>query len=196
MDIDNNKKNRIIYIIMFSIIINPIIYGYYHTLLTEFVAITLSSITCYLAYLWLKIDVTKERKANISFTILFSFITIYSWFLKQPYISCGFFPFFVAYIIKIIEKRNIKNFIISTSSIIVCILCLFISIKAWDGCLKLMGNDPDSDRNPTNSLGNQLIDIVNYLKIDSNEYNSNNLHRGNESGRFLLLCMDDPSRQH
>ena len=37
----------LLYVILF-IILNPIIFGYYHTVLTEFVAMTISLVTCYL----------------------------------------------------------------------------------------------------------------------------------------------------
>ena len=167
--IKEKTKNIIKNCIILLIIVNPIIYGYYHCLLTEFVAITLSVFSCYYAIIWLNTDYYKDKKAYIHLSILFIFLTIFSWFLKQPYVSCGFFALAITYIISIFQFKNKKQFLVRTITILSCILCLFISIKVWNAILNSNGNDTSTNRNPTNGLGNQLINAIDYLEIDKNE---------------------------
>ncbi len=165
---NRSVENKWIGIIMFLIIINPFIYGFYHCLLTEFVAITITSISCYLSILWINVDITEERKKYVIYSSIFIILTIFSWFLKQPYVSCTFFVFIISYIIHILENRNLKNFFIRTCTILFCIVMLILSIQGWNHFLKMMGNNPNTDRNPTNSLGNQLINAVDFIKIQNN----------------------------
>jgi len=161
-----SKKNTITWIIIFTtIILNPIVYGFYHSLLTEFIAITLSVISCYYAFILLEVDFFKNKKKYLYLTGLFILLTLLSWFLKQPYVSCGLFAFLISIIISIFEIRNIKNFIIRISSVIVCILCLVISISCWNKFLTSVGNDPNTERNPTNSLGIQMINAIDFLEV-------------------------------
>ncbi|MBR3161662.1 MAG: hypothetical protein IKF19_02920 [Bacilli bacterium] len=167
IEYSDKKKKKYISIIIFSIIINPIIYGFYHCLLTEFVAITLTMISIYLAILWLNIDVINKK--YITYSILFILLTIIAWFLKQPYVSCSLFVFITTYIVQILENKKIKNITIRTCTLIICIIFLIISIQSWNAFLKKMGNNPDTSRNPTNSLGFQLIEAIDFIKIENNK---------------------------
>ena len=168
------KKKILILIIYFLIILNPIIFGFYHSLLTEFVGITLSVISCYFSFVWFDLDILNNKKKFIFLTLFFCFITVFSWFLKQPYVSCGFFPLLVSYIIQLFKKFDIKLFFYRTSTIFCCILSLFVSIKLWNFILVKMGNNPDTDRNPTVSFGYTLINGLGFIKTNSNEEIKNN----------------------
>lgn len=166
----SQKKKKIFSItIILSTIFNPIIFGFYHSLLTEFVAITMSIISCYLAVIWYDTDYSKNKKKYIFLTVLFVFLTIFGWFLKQPYVSCCFFPLLVSYIISLFQKKSFKMFVIRTSSIIACVICLILSIKIWNMILTKMGNDPTTSRNPSVSLGNTLISALGFMEISTGE---------------------------
>lgn len=163
------KKRKLSIAILLFIIINPIIFGFYHSLLTEFVAITLSILSCYLAVIWYDTEIEKNKKKYIIISIIFAFLTIFSWFLKQPYISCGLFPLLVSYIISLFKKRGIKDILYRTLSILFCIICLVFSIKMWNLVLVKMGTDPTTSRNPSVSLGNTLINGLGFTQIDSSD---------------------------
>ncbi len=169
VNIKKRVKDIIKWVFLVLVIINPAIYGYYHCLLTEFVAITLAVISCYFASLWLSTDYYKDRKKYLLINLLFIILTVFSWFLKQPYVSCGFFALFVSYVISIFQYRNKKQFIVRTITILSCVICLFASIKIWNYILDSNGNDTSSTRNPSNSLGNQLINAVDFLEINNNK---------------------------
>lgn len=160
------KYQKLLYIvILLSIIFNPIIFGFYHSLLTEFVAITVAIISCYLAIIWLDMNYLREKRKYILISILLAMLTVFSWFLKQPYVSCGFFPLLIAYFISIIQGRKITNFFVRTSTVSGCVLLLVVSISGWNTFLFKMGNNPNTSRNPTNSLGNQLIGAIDGFEI-------------------------------
>lgn len=164
------KRNVIIGLFIFlMVIINPIIFGFYHSLLTEFVAITLSMVSCYYAYKILEIDFFEERKKYLKILGLFIFLTIFAWFLKQPYVSCGLFAFVISLFISIFEKRNLKNIIVRVCSLLICVLCLGIAIVGWNKFLSSLGNNPDTGRNPTNSLGSQMINAIDFLEIKTDK---------------------------
>lgn len=170
-NIEITKKNKYVFLAvsLIIIIINPIIYGFYHTLLTEFVAITLSVLSCYLAILWVDTDYFKNKKKYLFINFIFIILTVFSWFLKQPYVSCSIFVFGIAYLISILKSRKLMNFICRTCTIASTIIILIISIALWNKILIYMGNNPNSDRNPTNSLGNQLVNAIEYLDIVDNK---------------------------
>lgn len=165
----SKKKRNLSIVILLFIIINPIIFGFYHSLLTEFVAITLSVLSCYLAVIWYDIEIDKSKKNYIIISIIFAFLTVFSWFLKQPYVSSGFFPFLISYIISLFKKEGVKNIIYRTASLLFCIVCLVFSIKIWNSILIKIGTDPTTSRNPSVSLGNTLISGLGFTQIDSSD---------------------------
>jgi len=164
-----HKKKFILLFIFLLIICNPIIYGFYHSLLTEFVAITLSVISCYYAYKILNVDFFTDKKRYIFLLGLLIFLTIFSWFLKQPYVSCALFAFLTSMVISIFEKFELKNILVRISSILVCISFLIVSIICWDKFLVSTGNNTSTGRNPTNSLGNQFINAIDFIEIVNDE---------------------------
>lgn len=170
----NNKyKNVLIVLIEFLIIINPIIYGFYHALLTEFVAITISILTCYLSWKYItQIDETNNSKKKVLYIILFSLLCLFGWFLKQPYISTTFFPVLIALILSMIDRFNLKNIINKCIVIVSCVVTLFLGINLWNKFLESKGLNTNSSRNPSVSLGEQLIGAVENIEItEETDYN-------------------------
>lgn len=167
LNYSGKRKKILIFLIMLSIVFNPIIFGFYHSLLTEFVAITLAIISCYLAVIWLDTDYTYNKKKYIMLSILFAIFTVFSWFLKQPYVSCSIFPLIISYIISIFQDKKIKKIAIRTSTVLLSIICLVISISIWNDFLLKIDINPDTDRNPSVSLGNLLIDGMVFTRVDT-----------------------------
>lgn len=82
VNIKEKIKKWFQFILIMLLILNPIIYGYYHCLLTEFVAITLSVISCYFAVIWLDTDFFKTKKRYLFLNILFIFFNNFFLVLK------------------------------------------------------------------------------------------------------------------
>ena len=130
----------------FLIVLNPMIIGYYHTLLTEFIAITLAVIGCYLSWKWMNTNFMENKLKYVLYTIVLAILTAISWELKQPNISTIFFPILIAAIISLIRNANWKNLLQRTITILSCIIILLISTKVWNVILEKNGVDMNADR--------------------------------------------------
>ena len=100
----NKVKGIFIALFILLVAINPMIIGYYHTLLTEFIAITFAVIGCYLAWKWMQIDFTQNKVKYILYTIVMAVLTAIAWQLKQPYVGTILFPVVIAAILSFIRK--------------------------------------------------------------------------------------------
>lgn len=150
------------------IILNPIIFGYYHALLTEFVAMTISLLMCYLSWKWLDVDFHDNKKKYLFFSLIFFIGVIFSWHLKQPYVTITLFPLIVSTFISVLKNRNKYNIISRLTTIFMCLIGLVISIILWNGFLSSKGIDLNTNRNVTASFGNQLIIGLNNYEIIEN----------------------------
>lgn len=166
----NKKVEKFLLIIVISLILaNPIIFGYYHTLLTEPIAITLAVLGCYLSIKFLYLDVQNNKKSLIIYSIIFSLLLIFSWFLKQSYISTILFPFVISILISILNKFEIKNILYRIFPLLLSVICLFLSVSLWNITLSSKGVELNSDRNVVMGFGNYLIGSIKEFEILRNE---------------------------
>lgn len=189
------NKERIISLIILIIFFNPIIFGYYHTLLTEFVAITLSIVSCYFSWKYINIE-HKNIKKIILYILLFSILSIFGWHLKQPYVSCALFPFIISNVLLVINKIRLKIFLRSFLSIFTCLMFLFISILVWNKFLSGYNIDVKSDDNPTEFLSMQLLGAIDHFEVikgndlKDNKYNKY-LNDKSYKNNILILIKDN-----
>ena len=162
---EKNKKGIIFIItILLLIVFNPIIFGYYHTLLTEFIAITLAIITCYLSWQWIQFDFKNNKVKYIIYTIIFGFTTVFAWHLKQPYVTTGLFPIIIAAIISIIRKFNWKNILQRLSTVIFCFFMLLVSLMVWNKILEIGNVEIKNDKKASGFINNGIINGISQLK--------------------------------
>ena len=171
ISIGSNKLKVLLYIVFFFvIIINPIVFGYYHALLTEFVAMSISLLSCYLSWILYLYSQEKEcdRKKLIMLTAYFVIMTPFSWFLKQPYVSITLFPLIVATILQLFSLKGYFSKIRMVAITVLSLISLFGGIFLWNSVLKRNGVSLDSDRNVTTSVGNLLIGgLGEYQRVES-----------------------------
>lgn len=169
--IDRNVKKRkiIIGLIMAFMVTNPIIFGYYHTMLTEFVAITVAVIMCYMAWNWINIDFESNKKLYFSYSLVFVAFTVFTWFLKQPYISTVILPLFIGSFISLCERKKLSNLLQRLFVIVLCFSALIITNMGWNKYLQSNGVDVSGARNSSNMLGKQLILAIDYVSIINSE---------------------------
>ena len=150
----NDKKNKKLYIVLYLILIvfNPVLFGYYHWLLTEFVATTYAVISVYVSIYFLK--TCYNKKNTIYMIIFYSFSFLFVWFLKQPYFMIVFIPCLISAILKINCKKNIVNalYVIFVPSII-----LACGIFSWRIFCIHNGVDYDNGRNNSFFLSTGVI---------------------------------------
>lgn len=124
---------------IFLMIFNPLIIGYYHTMLTEFVATTFALLSCFLSIKWISIDIKKERLKFVIFSVAFILLSIVMWFLKQPYVIVSLIPLILGTVISIFKIKNIFNSFLKSIVVVLCLLFTGISIFTWDKILAING---------------------------------------------------------
>lgn len=160
----NTKTNKAITFILFVllIVLNPLIFGYYHALLTEFIAITFSIVSCYLSWKLIYTDIFEERKKIIIYTLILGFFTPIAWLLKQPYVGTVLFPVVISTVISFVRMPNLKNFIQRFGIILVCLFMLIIGIKVWNIFINIGNVVIVGERTSGGMLSNVIFSGINY----------------------------------
>lgn len=205
--IQENEKNKIIKAIFIVLLIllvalNPIIFGFYHVLLTEFASITIAILMCVLVWQWLKINFKENKLKYIIYTIVFAFLTICSWHLKQPYILTTLVPLITAIIISLIENFNKTNIIQRIIVLIICLISLFISMKCWNYVLDVKGVKQDASKSSEGLLGRTIMEGITRYRADKNDeiYIRENIEKDEriteEDKKQILEIIDGKSEQY
>jgi hypothetical protein len=145
----------ILIILVFAfIVVDPLIIGFYHAVLTEYVASTIALLSCLISYLLYKSSKQSERIKPVFF-IIFSILVILAWHLKQPYIGAAIFPLFLVSLFLIVKQKNRNiSFQVILGNIFV-IFMLIVSIFLWDLILPNIGMAYNQGRNTS-----AFIDLI------------------------------------
>lgn len=161
--VNNKKKKMLVRIIECFLLFNPIVFGYYHVLLTEFVSITLTMLSLMLAYFWFNTD---SRKNRVICSLYFFIAVPFSYYLKQPYICCTFIPFACALFISLIKKFEYKKIVDFLLTILFITISIFVSSKLWDNYLQKNGVNMNTGRDTSSIFAKQLLNGVSNYYID------------------------------
>lgn len=148
------------------ILLNPILFGYFHTYLTELVAIPIGMLSYYLCWKWISIDVSKQIKLYFLFNFIFVFLFIFLWFLKQPYVSLILFPLVVSVLISVIKNSNFRNIILRTFTLFSCVFLLFSSIVQWKIFLTKNGVDYDGGQSSEDFLASSIMNGLSNIRFE------------------------------
>lgn len=160
------KKFFIRLVVIAFVFFNPILFGYSHALLTEFVAIPLSIISIILSWKWLKVDFFVNQRKYILYTLTFSFLFVFLWFLKQPYFSLVFFPVLVSLVLSIFNNFQLKNVLQRLTTFAICIAVLVLSISIWENALIRSSVDYNNGPNNNHFLSYGIIGGISNLRFD------------------------------
>lgn len=155
-----NSKNGIIKNLVFLsvfivVMIDPLIFGYSHSLLTESYAVVIAFISCYFGYKMVIHSRNGTTSQKVIPYIYFALAIPFSWHLKQPYIGSSLFPFIISILIIIMnEKRKAKLFEMIKVSLIIGAM-LMLSIFAWRFFLYVNGTPDQPKREISWFLKNQ-----------------------------------------
>lgn len=170
----NKGRSNFIYWLLYLILImfNPLIIGYSHTLLTEAVAPAIIMLTVYLGYKWKDIFWSENRKKVIIYTLIFTLIVVFMWFLKQPYTPIIIFILFIFSILIGIREKSFKKFGEKFICILISLFVLLISILMWNGILKNNDIDTNSSNSSSSFLSKGIITGLNahYSELSKDVY--------------------------
>lgn len=186
---------------IFLVILNPLIYGYYHTILTEFVGMTACIVSSYLAWKWIDVNFKEKKVTYIIYTIYFALSTALMWHLKQPYVLTIITPVIISTILSIIKNYNWKNACQRIITVIVCIMVLFVSIKVWNAILAKHTYEIDETRTSSGFLSNQIIaGMSEYYRVPEKEYTRENIENNEKINQQdkekIIEIMDNKSEQY
>lgn len=170
---EKSKFVKYIFIVLFFLLVafNPIIFGFYHVILTEFVSVTIAIFMCYLSWNWISFDFKTKKVKYIIYTIVFAFLTVCSWHLKQTYILTSIVPLCIAIVISLIENFNKQNVIQRLAVLVICIISLAISIVGWNFILKVKNVKVDKSASSEGLLGRTITEGVTEYRADPNQEN-------------------------
>ena len=195
---EKSKILKVSLIILFFLLVafNPIIFGFYHVILTEFASITIAILMCYLAWNWIHFDFKTNKVKYIIYTIVFAFLTVCSWHLKQTYILTSMVPLCTAIILSLIKKFKKENIIQRFVVLFVCIISLIISIIGWNYILKIKNIQIDKSKSSEGLLGRTIMEGVTEYRTDPNKenYKKENIEKDtrlNEEDRIKIINIID-----
>ena len=178
------------------IIFNPILIGYMHGLLTEFVAIPCSVIFAFLSYMWLKGE-KKLHKIILSISVILS--CVFMWFLKQPYVFLALGPIVMASLISIFENRRLKNVLYRIGICFACIIMIVVSSITWNTILVKNNVNMDTGRDTTSFVktailnGNTSFSIDFYEEHYTEEYIVNSVLINDEDKEEIIKVLNGES---
>lgn len=178
-----SKKMKWIFGILFCILIaiNPIIFGYYHVVLTEFFAATFSVLGCYLSWKWMNIDFKENKIKYIIYTVILSILVAIAWHLKQPYVGTVLFPILISAVLSFIRNTNVKNLLQRFITVLSCVIILFGSMKLWNFVLYKNNVKIQENRTSEGFLSEGIIKgITEYTLKNTEEFNNIETIKQNE----------------
>ena len=173
---DDIKFKKIFKFLFFTFaIFNPVVFGYFHTLLTEILAIFLMVLSCYFAYKWVDAG---GKKQKIFYSLFFMFLIPFSYFLKQPYICIAFFPLVFSSLFSFLRNFSKMDLLYRFGTLVAGFILLISFSSFWNNFLYNHGADMNSGRDSSSMLTGQLfasiskvrtVKINNYKKISSDK---------------------------
>lgn len=137
-------RYSLLWVIVF---LNPVFLGFYHTILTEYIASFLTILSVFISYLWVNNNLNDRTRAKfILLSLFFIMIIVFSFHLKQPYVGATFMPLVGASLYSIYFNRKKINIIQRLAVIALSIALLIASVIAWHRFLPDTGVASKKDR--------------------------------------------------
>jgi hypothetical protein len=139
-----NKKLTTGVLIYIIIGLNPLVFGYYHVMLTEFIASLAVAVIIYLALVYYEKEDSQEINRSYKLSILF--IVILSpmlYFLRQNYLMMSLCVVLSIILIVLIQKCSIRSVFRALRLFMYTLIALIISITIWNNILPNVDDSED-----------------------------------------------------
>ena len=142
--------------ILLLLSLNPIIFGGYHTLLTEFPAATAAIFCCLLTWKWYYKSGKLDWR-DAAYSAFFVIAAVICWQLKQTYMGCVMYPVIGIVFCSLmrIKLTSIPRVGIQIGTLFACLFAMLISTSLWTNYIDSFGQMNES--RTTFSLANQEI---------------------------------------
>lgn len=130
----------VLLIIVILFFCNPIFQGGFHTLLTEFPAAFVTTLTCLIAWRWMK-RTGRLSVRDAGYALYFIVMSVVMWQLKQPYMGCVLYPLIVVIFCSLINKKMRENFraLFRTGVLGLSVILMLASTSAWTSFIDSFG---------------------------------------------------------
>jgi hypothetical protein len=163
----------IIFMIVFVLIaLDSTIFGYYNTLLTEFVSVTLAVLAIWLCILILREDARSSNFQTILYTCCLVILVVLSWHVKQPYVGAALFPFIFLAAVLFVNKASRKKSTIIIIGVVTSLIAVFMTTQLWNGFLVQNGNPMPPERQVTNMIKNTSRNQLRCIGVSGSEKES------------------------
>ena len=123
---------------------DPTILGYFHAVLTEYMAATFAALACLLGFKLYKSNFYSKQFWLLNLALIF--ISLVGWHIKQPYLGIGLFPHAIAYLLMLTRRPGIKNWLVGAGIVALLVVTLVGSTMGWELFLAKRGNPLDVSR--------------------------------------------------
>lgn len=142
-NITQTVYKKIIIIFVFVVLMfDPIVFGYYHTMLTESFAATFAILSIYVSYqFYCSFENFPKLSKSFFYSSLFFFLAVpFAWHLKQPYIGISLYPLLLSSFMVVIRYWHRRKIILYLFVVnIVTLFFLLGSVFLWSSFLNFMG---------------------------------------------------------
>lgn len=144
-------------LIFIFIITDPIIFGYYHVILTEAVAATILTLSVLLSYkFYQRILQNYPFASNHKYLAYYYFFVPFCWHLKQPFVIIPLLPLIFIIILILQKTRKIQYAKYFGKHLLLILITLGSSIGSWD--LFLQYSKVDTSNKTTESEIKNVIE--------------------------------------
>jgi hypothetical protein len=163
---DKRYQNLVVALVFVLIVLDPLILGYFHVVLTEYLAATCLALSCLVALkLYLHSNsLEKPDRRFAGYAVYYVLAVPLAYSLKQPYVGAALYPLILITILIIARSPKLKT--ILTFSMIngIVLVALGLSIAAWNAVLPDAGMAGRADRQVNSFIRKSYLDNLKILQ--------------------------------
>ena len=123
---------------------DPTILGYFHAVLTEYMAATIAALACLLGFKLYKSQFNSKQFWFLNLALIL--ISLVGWHIKQPYLGIGLFPHAIAYLLMLTRRPGVKAWLVGVGIVALLFVTVIGSTMGWELFLEKRGNPLDFSR--------------------------------------------------
>jgi hypothetical protein len=126
------------------IALDATIFGYFHAVLTEYMAVTFAAVACLLGFKLYNSRIYSKEFWLLNLALII--ISLLGWHIKQPYLGIGLFPHAIAYLLMLTRQPSVKAWLIGVGIAVFILVSAIGSTMGWEQFLARRGNELDTTR--------------------------------------------------
>jgi hypothetical protein len=134
-------------LLLIFLFLNPIFLGFYHTILTEFLASFLMIFSVLVSYLWFFKNIYDRTKFEfIGLSIILIVLVPVSFHIKQPYVAATIMPLLGSSLLSMLFEKKIINIVQRLLIVTMSLILLIGSVLIWHSFLPNTGIAAEKER--------------------------------------------------